>query len=165
MKTLYLVRHAKAEEKRNGMRDFDRRLTEKGIEDAINMGKRLREESVRPDVMITSPAKRALETCELIAGELGYLNENVVFERSLFEAELDDFLEVIRGLDDAHTAVMMFGHNPSISDVAYYLCRDFTEGMSKGAAAGISLDVESWSEAGERTGKKLLAETPKNLRR
>ena len=70
MKTLYLVRHAKSSWKDSSLTDRERPLNKRGEKDAPMMGKRLLSRSVRPSLIMTSPAKRARRTARLIAREL-----------------------------------------------------------------------------------------------
>ena len=59
MKTLYIVRHAKSSWKYDSVKDIDRPLKERGINDAHLLSKHLSEKIKRPDVFITSTANRA----------------------------------------------------------------------------------------------------------
>lgn len=71
-KTLYLVRHAKSSWADMGLDDFDRPLNKRGLRDAPEMGKRLKKRKILPDVIISSPARRAINTAEIIAKEVGF---------------------------------------------------------------------------------------------
>ena len=96
MKTLYLIRHAKSSWDDPSLDDFNRPLNERGEKDAPRMGKRLKEREVTADLMITSPAKRALKTCKAIAKVLGYPGEKIKTDRSLYHAGEDAFLSVLK---------------------------------------------------------------------
>ena len=71
MKTLFLVRHAKANPPQQGLPDHDRVLNDRGRRDAPEMGRRLAQRGLRPDLVITSTAARARATAHLLAAELG----------------------------------------------------------------------------------------------
>ena len=165
MKRVYLVRHAKAEDKGPDMSDFELKLTDQGKKDAGLMGKRLGSMSLKPDYVITSPAARARETCSLVTAELGFPPEKIEYEEDLFDAETSGFMEVLRSIPDEHSSVMVFGHNPSISEIAAYLCPEIVEGLSKGAVAAIRIGIARWSELAKNTGQKIFLETPKTLAR
>ena len=77
MKTLYIIRHAKSSWTNPLMDDFDRPLNKRGELNAPHMGKRLKEKRIVPDLMLSSPAKRALSTCEKIADVLNYSREKI----------------------------------------------------------------------------------------
>ena len=59
MKSLFLLRHAKTERDSPSGRDFDRQLTNRGRGDAARLGKELRKESFKADLILSSPAARA----------------------------------------------------------------------------------------------------------
>ena len=67
MKILTLIRHAKSSWKDESLLDLDRPLNKRGRRDAPMMGKRLAERESCADLMISSPAARALATAEAIA--------------------------------------------------------------------------------------------------
>src|SRR6478609_6616404 len=115
MKTLYLVRHAKSSWDDIDLSDFDRPLNDRGKKDAPKMGKRLKERDIFPDVMLSSPAKRALETCKAIAKALSFPEEKITTDKRLYHASEDQLLKVVQGLKDRHDnveVIMIFGHNP-----------------------------------------------------
>ena len=72
MKTLFLVRHAKSSRNDAAMPDKDRPLNDRGKRDAPKMGERLAKRDVKPDLILSSPARRALRTAEIIAKKLDY---------------------------------------------------------------------------------------------
>ena len=99
MKTLFLVRHAKSSRDDLSLSDRDRPLDDRGKQDAPMMGKRLAKRDVKPDLLVSSPALRALTTAQLIAGELGYKRKDIVVDDRLYASSPDDLLAVIRALD------------------------------------------------------------------
>ena len=78
MKTLYIVRHAKAIVRGTGIPDFDRSLAERGIKDARKMSKRQAKAGAEPQLLISSPAKRAIETARIFAKRLDYPKKAIV---------------------------------------------------------------------------------------
>ena len=72
MKTLFLIRHAKSSWDDTALADKDRPLNDRGKRDAPKMGKRLADRDVNPDLILSSPAMRALTTAEIIAKKLDY---------------------------------------------------------------------------------------------
>ena len=67
MKRLYIVRHAKSSWKDASLDDFDRPLNKRGKKAAPEMGKRLKKLKVKPDLLLASPAVRAITTAKAIA--------------------------------------------------------------------------------------------------
>jgi phosphohistidine phosphatase len=80
MKTLLLVRHAKWSWKDMRLPDQDRPLTARGERDAATMSQRLSQRRVDADLIICSPAVRALATARIIAKGLGYRRERIAVD-------------------------------------------------------------------------------------
>lgn len=123
MKRLILVRHAKSSWADPGMEDIDRPLNERGKRDAPEMARRLRARGERPDLIVSSPARRARSTARRMADELGIAREDVSIEDALYEASVDTWLRVIAALPPAADAVLMVGHNPTLTELGHALCR------------------------------------------
>src|SRR5262245_26199350 len=100
MKTLFLVRHAKSSWDDTSLPDRDRPLADRGRRDVAKMGKRLAERNVKLDMIISSPATRALATAEVIAKKLECKSKNLVVNDRLYACEMDDLLDVIQELGD-----------------------------------------------------------------
>ena len=84
MKTLFLIRHAKSSWDDTALPDKDRPLNDRGKRDAPKMGKRLAKRDVKPDLILSSPAKRALTTAEIIAKKLDYKLKDIVVDDRLY---------------------------------------------------------------------------------
>ena len=118
MKRLTLVRHAKSDAGLPGQQDWDRPLNRRGQRDAPEMALRLRERRLKPDLVLSSPAVRALTTATIMARELKVPASAVGQDERLYLASPADLLAVIRDLGGHATHVMVFGHNPGITDLA-----------------------------------------------
>ena len=91
------------------------------------MGKRLAKRDVKPDLLLSSPALRALTTAQLIAEELGFKLKDIVVDDRLYASDADDLLAVIRACDNKLNRVMLFGHNPEFTDLAHRLSSEIIE--------------------------------------
>lgn len=162
MKTIILVRHAKSSWKDPSLKDFDRPLNKRGKRDAPLMGEKLKERGVVPDLILSSPAKRAKKTARTIAEALGYPKKKIKYEDGMYHAGARYLLELVRKVHDAHTTVMLFGHNPDFNDFAEMLIED--ESISNIPTTGvycIGIDVDSWANVGKGKGKTLFFDFPK----
>src|SRR5215470_8706335 len=112
MKTLYLVRHAKSSRDDPSLPDKERPLNKRGRRDAPRMGERLAKRDVKPDLILSSPAVRALATAEIVSRKLGYAIKDIVVDERLYGADPNDLLDVIHELGEKPKRVMLFGHNP-----------------------------------------------------
>src|SRR5213594_3445645 len=98
MKMLFLVRHAKSSWDDTALPDKDRPLSDRGKRDAPKMGKRLAKRRVKPDLILSSPATRALTTAEIIAKKLDYKRKNILVNDRLYAVEASELLNVLRKL-------------------------------------------------------------------
>ena len=97
MKRIYFIRHAEAQS--GGKSDFERTLSYAGKLCAIKLGEKLRSLGLMPDLIITSPAIRALHTAQIIANALDAI-KRVASLRELYDASLWDLAKFVRGLDE-----------------------------------------------------------------
>ena len=163
MKTLYLIRHAKSSWDDPFLDDFDRPLNKRGRADAPRMGKRLKEKSIHPDLMVSSPAERALSTCLIIAEKIGYRVHDIHTDRRLYHASEDQWLSIVREFNDANDEVAMFGHNPGLTEFVNKLNRAFvTDNVPTCGIACMKFPVESWKEVKWGTGEIDFFDFPKN---
>ena len=160
MKTLFLVRHAKSSRDDPSLPDRDRPLDDRGEHDAPKMGKRLAKRDVKPDLIVSSPATRALATAHLIAEELGYRRKDIVVNDRVYASSADTLLEVIQELDNKLGCVMLVGHNPEFSDLAHRLSSEIGD-MPTCAVAEFRFDVKAWSEVGDVDPTKVTLDQPK----
>ena len=160
MKTLFLVRHAKSSRDDPALPDKERPLNDRGMRDAPRMGERLAKQDVKPDLIVSSPALRALATAEIIAKKLDYKVKDIVVDERLYAAAPDDLLEVIHELGDKPKRVMLFGHNPELAELAHRLSTKITD-MPTCAVAGFSFDTKSWSNVGKQEPAKVTLHHPK----
>ena len=160
MKTLLLVRHAKSSRDDPGLADKERPLNDRGRRDAPMTGKRLAERRIRPDMILSSPAVRALTTAEMIARELDYKRTNIVVDDRLYAVEADELLEVIRALGDTLECVMLVGHNPELTELAHRFSSRITS-LPTCAVAEFTFDAKSWSTIVNSAPAKAALHYPK----
>jgi len=144
MKTLTLVRHAKSSWKDRGLSDRERPLNNRGKHDAPLMGRFVAEADVRPSQIISSPAVRAWTTARIFAAELGYPVEFLQREDGLYLASLDNLLDVIATQDAGFSNLMLFAHNPGLTDFANYLVPGLTSNLPTSGVVTVNLDTDDW---------------------
>jgi phosphohistidine phosphatase len=160
MKTLFLVRHAKSSRDDPMLADRERPLNDRGLRDAPRMAERLAERDVEPDLIVSSPAVRALTTAQLMAKKLDYKVKDIVLDDRIYASSPKILLEVIHGLDDKLKCVMLFGHNPEMSELAHRLSKEITD-MATCAVAEFSFDIKSWTKVGKTAPEKATLDEPK----
>ncbi|HET7504618.1 MAG TPA: phosphoglycerate mutase family protein [Kofleriaceae bacterium] len=115
---IYLVRHAEAVSEEEAGSDRDRWLSSHGREAARILGRLLREQSVVPDVILSSPLPRAVQTAELLAASLDYLG-TVTSLRCLEPAAQPRI--ATSAILAAGGAVIAVSHEPAISAIGAFM--------------------------------------------
>lgn len=145
MKTLTLVRHAKSSWKDTSLRDRKRPLNKRGKRDAPIMGQRIAAAGIRPSQIISSPAVRAWKTAQAVATEIGYPAEFLQREEDLYLASLDTLLDVVAAQDSGFNNLMLFGHNPGLTDFANYLSPGLTNNVPTAGVVSVQFDRDDWN--------------------
>lgn len=146
MQYLTLVRHGEAEWRESSAADFGRPLTRRGLAEAADAASRLRAQGVPlPDVVLTSPAARALETAETLARELGIAPRFVARIDVLYLATPDLLASVVNGADARIGHLLLVGHNPGISEYARRLAPEIApRSLPTGACVTLHCGAEGW---------------------
>ncbi len=160
-KTLYLIRHAKSSWENTSLRDHDRPLNKRGKRDAPFMAKVLRKKGVKPDLIISSTAERALEFAKVIAEELDYSKKKISATKELYMADEKEMMEILRSTDDSLKTVFMIGHNPYITEFANSLCNHNLDNIPTSGIFCVEFDVKKWNEIKPGTGKFVSFDYPK----
>ena len=161
-KELFLVRHAKSSWDDPTISDQDRPLNERGFRNTLEMGRRLSDREVSPDALISSTALRARTTARIIADSLGWPEERVVLDRALYHASATELQEYIGGLNDAHTSVMLFGHNPGMTSLVSHLFGLALDNLPTCGVVNLQFSTESWAEASRSMPCEATIDFPKN---
>ncbi len=163
MKTLYLVRHAKSEWEHGHIPDTDRPLNARGYRDADAMSKLLKEKKIVPDLIVTSPAVRAITTALIFCRNFHMNPAYILIIPDLYESTVKQYTQSVSRIDNKYKHVMLFGHNPVISNFANSLTTSFTEGMPTCAIAGIHFhENKNWADFNSARGELILYDFPKN---
>lgn len=160
MKHLYLVRHAKSSWDDHTLSDLERPLNKRGKRDAPFMGKLLKKLKVNPDLILSSPAERAISTAKIFAEELDYPKKKILVYDDIYESSPGEILNVISEAGEENKSIMVFGHNPSFSSLAFLLTNSPVN-MPTCSIAAIEFNLNSWSDIEPNTGKLIFFEYPK----
>ena len=159
-KRLTLVRHANAEQE-SDVRDFERPLSKKGHGEAGEMARRVHERGLIPDLILTSAAVRTRETAETFAKVLGVPARLVQAEDSLYLAEGDHIITMIRGVGQRVAHLMVIGHNPGISAAAISLAPEAVQGdLPTCAILTMSVSCKTWDLVDRRCVRDAQREAP-----
>ena len=154
MKKLIFVRHGRAEDPSPEFSDFERSLTPKGKSISKLMARKLSEVENKPGILITSPAFRALETAIIFGSELGIKPERIILDSNLYyKMSYHYLISLLSKTEKDIDIVILFGHNPSFSEIPDYLSSDGCDFMPKSGIAGISFNIKTWSDIKHGSGK------------
>lgn len=163
MKTLYLVRHAKSDWADEDLTDIDRPLNKRGYRDAHFMSGLMKEKKLLPDLIITSPAIRAITTALIFCRNFNFSYSDIVIDPNLYGTNLQNYKDRISKIDNRYKSIMLFGHNPIISDLANSLTKKFTENISTCGIVGIRQEenCKEWKCFNDKPGELILYDFPK----
>lgn len=162
MKTLIIIRHAKAESTFT-LNDFERSLNERGKADAPVMAKRL-QKKIKIGAFVSSPAKRTKKTAAFFADAYGIDEKDIIYVSALYHAPPSVFFEVVSTLDDRFSNVAIVAHNPGITNFANALIPEAKlDNMPTCSVFAVKADVEQWSAFGKAKKEFLLFDYPKNV--
>ncbi|CAN5293783.1 histidine phosphatase family protein [soil metagenome] len=161
MKTLCLIRHAKSSWNHPEINDIDRPLELRGEEDAVVVGKWLYEQTFKPDIILSSPANRAINTAKILAAQLHYDTESIIIEPSVYEASVEDLLAVIKNVDDKYSTLLLVGHNPGLTWLANYLAEDHMINLHTCGVYCITFETSTWQDITDADSKHVFSDEPK----
>lgn len=164
MKTLYLVRHAKSSWEYEDIDDYDRPLKGRGIRDAHMISQWLDDQYDRPQYLVSSPATRALHTAMIFARSLNIPFNTIKVEDELYMASSDTLIEILRGLPDAYDSVMLFGHNPTVTNFANRCADQRINNVPTSGVVCLHFSEESWKYVEDRA-ELLYFDYPKKRKK
>lgn len=161
MKHLTLVRHAKSSWKNPELADRDRPLNKRGKRDAPDMGKRLADRGYRPALILSSPAKRALITAQVMADALGYAQDDIVVDERIYGTGVAGLIRLLQATDDQVDAIMLFGHNPELTALVNRLARVTLDNLPTCGVAQLEFAFDTWADLGSQLAERAEIDYPK----
>lgn len=161
MKRVVIVRHAKSVPYGYDD-DFNRDLSSRGKNDAKLVSTELEKRKVFPDIMVSSPAKRAIKTARIYAKNLNFNKKEIAEVEEIYDGQTTaDFLEMIQSFPENAQTAFIFGHNPGFHYFVSNLLKQFGGDMPTCSTVAIDFNVESWKKVEARTGKMAFQLIPK----
>lgn len=161
MKRLILVRHAKSDWGDASLSDRDRPLNARGERDAPAMANRFwRKYHAECSLFVSSPAVRATQTAHIFRKSAEAKDISIRFEPRIYEAPLNQLVQVVSELPDSHSCIALFGHNPGFSRLVEYFTGEWVD-MPTCSVAAIEAEVDQWSAMGRGTGVLVDFDYPK----
>lgn len=163
MKTLFLVRHAKSDWSDHNFDDHERPLNQRGLRDAPLMAQRLKLLNIPVDEIISSTALRAYSTAKIFAEFLDYPLPRIRQEEGLYKADIKAFLEFITSRPASKDVIIIFGHNPTLTEMVEYLADHTFSKLPTCGVAMIAFDIDDWKLVSKHTGELKMLDSPKKL--
>lgn len=145
MKHIVFVRHARAEEDSGSFPDFERSLTTNGKSTSEKMAMKFRERVKDPVLFITSPAFRAYETALVFARILKHKPDDIILKNTLYtDPNLNALGDILSEADDSIDTVVLFGHNPSFTELADRLSKNGCDFLPKAGIVCLTFHTDTW---------------------
>jgi phosphohistidine phosphatase len=160
VKTLHLLRHAKSSWEHPELDDHERPLARRGERAARRIAEHVAQHGFSPDAVLCSTAVRARKT---LAALLSRWDETppVRLDDLLYGASAEDLLACVREEADAHSSLLLVGHNPGIQDLACDLIADadpdalaqLHRKVPTGSWIEVSFTADAWRDIAPRSGR------------
>ena len=160
MKTLYIVRHAKSSWEYDSVKDIDRPLKERGINDAHLMSKVLSKMIDKPDVFVSSSANRALHTAVIFCENFSYPLSNLQIKRQLYSFSDGYLVKTVKALDDSFDSAIIFSHDHGINTFVNKFGSKPIAHVATCGVIGIRFEDKHWKNI--KKGTTILVEFPKH---
>ena len=161
-KILLICRHAKSSWGDGNLKDRERLLNKRGERDAPEMGRRLVCRGVKPDLIMSSPAVRAIKTAEQYALELHYPTEKIRVNPKQYAASPADLLTELHRVEGQHATLLLVGHNPESTELANVLGNLAIDNIPTSGIVALALSISAWKELAAGRGALLFFDFPKN---
>ncbi len=163
-KKILIMRHAKSSWDYTDLRDFDRPLNKRGNRDAPRMGRYLKELDVVPDQIVSSTAKRAKNTIQLVSEEMGFDEESIHWDEDLYFKGGKAYIDAIRRMNEKSKIVLAIGHYPMVDEVVAFLTGKMSaKHFATATVACLETEAKQWKEIDAGCCKLLWMVKPKEL--
>ena len=120
---LLIFRHGKSDWSA-GVDDYRRPLKDRGKRGAQRIGVWLAQQNIQPELVVTSPAERALVTAQKACKAMGGGDQGIHKDKRIYAAGLDELIEVLGDCSQDAGRVMLVGHNPGLEELLVWLVSD-----------------------------------------
>lgn len=157
---LLICRHAKSSWQ-PGLSDFERPLNKRGNRDAPEMGRRLAQRGIRPDLIMTSPAARALATAVHYASHVGYPVDRLEHNSLQYAATVEVLIDLLQDVEPQVQTLFLVGHNPESTILANILGGLAIDSLPTSGIVALEFSLAGWGDLTAGKGDLLFFEYPK----
>ena len=155
MKQLILVRHSKSSWNAP-LRDYDRPLTSKGIQDAHLVSTNISNQIPKTFLVWSSASKRASETALIFAQNISFPVESIIFKEELYTFDERKLEQIIKSCSDEYEQLIVFGHNEAITNFANNYGNTFIDNVATSGFVNIIFDQNNWKSIEKGITKKVI---------
>ena len=160
MREVYIIRHGKSSWKIPSWTDKERPLKNKGRKRTAKVAKYLKKRGIKPDLIITSHAKRAKQTAKILQKILGK-DIPIRVEKILYTGDEENIFDLLYGLDDKIQRVFIVGHNPDLTDWVNRFKDKKIMNLPTSGTFGVGFYAEKWDDLPWASWQELLYVEPK----
>jgi phosphohistidine phosphatase len=163
MKQLLIVRHAKSSWDHPGLEDYQRPLQEKGKKKIRYILDFLMKQQIKPDLILSSHATRALDTAKIIAHALDIPMEKIIISKNIYHGDAESLFNHFYDLNDEIKTLMIVGHNPTLTYFSNFFLDKKIENLPTAGIVCIEFKTASWSQIHKATRKTRFVVSPNEL--
>ncbi|HAN17959.1 MAG: hypothetical protein A2X13_10400 [Bacteroidetes bacterium GWC2_33_15] len=160
-KYLYIIRHGKSVRDFKDVPDYDRPLKEKGINDSYKIAEKLMIKKNIPQLIMSSPANRALHTALIFARIFNYPVDKISIIKDLYMSSESENMELVKEIDNPIKSVMLFGHNPSFTDFANSFLNEKIDELPTSGVVCLKFETDTWKNIGNIKPVEYFFDYPK----
>ncbi|HZK08867.1 MAG TPA: histidine phosphatase family protein [Bacteroidales bacterium] len=164
MKTVYIVRHAKSSWDSPQLEDYERPVIPKGFKRTERIIKFLQESGVKVDLLYASHAVRAAETARMLGPALGVEVDQIITEPEIYHGGTNALSNLIYGLPNDVSSVMIVGHNPVVSDFANEYADQHIDWLPTSAVVALRFETDAWEKIDQAKVETVFVVTPSMLK-
>ena len=161
-KTLYVLRHAKSSWDEMDKNDFDRALKSRGIDDARKLAHIHRNELSDVDIVVSSPANRAIHTAILFCQTIGLPMQIIHINENIYESYEDEIERIVRAFPDEVSKAIIVGHNPTFTYFANRFLPNSIENIPTSGIVKLEFSAKSWENIAKNNLVSHFFDYPKN---
>ncbi|MDN3492083.1 SixA phosphatase family protein [Winogradskyella bathintestinalis] len=161
MKSIILMRHGKSSWTHN-VTDKERPLKTRGRNDAKLVANQFNAKHSTPKIIFSSPAIRALTTCEIFINALNISKDKITVVDDLYDFNGESVINFIKNLNNSIDEVMIFGHNHAFTSISNIFGDTYIDNLPTSGLVKINVDIDNWKDLKQGTTEFLII--PKELK-
>lgn len=163
MKHLLLARHGKPSWAHKEVADLDRPLKPSGLEETYLISEWLQKQKIPVDLIITSPAVRAIQTALIISRALKYPAYRLELNDQLYNGDYTKLVKFLQSMDNRYDNIMLIGHDPALTNLYNHLTKETVDKFPSSGFAYMQVKSESFSSLKKGSCKSKFFKSPKKL--